>query len=111
MEETERRTAERSFWERRSACLANSAQSDLEDSATWADLMRRSARRMGSESSSWTDFSSTSAISGGFFMRERDLVVDSGSDRVCREVYKNGRTEDQYVSFLYFNFQLTSKLG
>lgn len=51
------RTAARSLWESSSAWREISTHSERDDSASPADLMSRSVRRMGKASSSWSVFS------------------------------------------------------
>lgn len=53
---------DRSIRERRSTCLARSEQSCLEDSASWANLMTRSASKIGIVSSCWRVFSSSREV-------------------------------------------------
>lgn len=60
------------------ACLASSEQSNLEDSTSWADLMRRSASRIWRESSSWTVLSSSAMAEwrwNGIFYPNRETSL------------------------------------
>lgn len=52
---------ERRSWASREACLERSEHSSLLDSASWDDFIRRSARRIWRESSSWIVFESSVA--------------------------------------------------